>query len=977
MLIKEMFVKPIDRELRGVIKVGQNDAIGQELEEYVVTKELKKYFSTFFEAYAEGISHRTDEMAVWISGFFGSGKSHFLKILAYLLENREVNGKRAIDYFRDDKKITDQTILGNMELACRPSTDVILFNIDSLGNASGKEKEPILPIFRRAFDEKLGFCGRYPHVADLERMLTENGKYGEFKRFFEEKHGASWEESREDLFFIADSLVSALAETGMMREDEARSWYDNKALTDYSASPRDFAKLLRRYLAGKGDSHQIVFLVDEVGQYIGEDSGLMLNLQTLVEDIGVECGSRVWVIVTSQQNIDDITRVRGDDFSKIQGRFKTRLSLSSSNVGEVIQKRLLRKTKTAEDVLTALYENKQTILKNLINFRNDAELKIFEDAANFSALYPFIPYQVNLTQKALTAIRQFSSSGKHLSDGERSMLSLFQFSAAAIMNQSEGRFVPLYLFYNALENNLDHNYRMVIDHAEENSHLNPNGESDCFAVNLLKTLFLVKNVNDFDPSLENIVTLMVSGIDDDRGRLTARVREALEKLVKEALVLKHNGKYVFQTNQEQEATRRIRNTTVSPSEITEELHKVIFSEDKLYPVGKFRYSAQNSFPFQRSIDDNLLDKIGDIGLNILTPNYPKKFELMRTMGENILYVVLPQDDQRFLDELEYSLKIEKFLKQTANDPKADPKIRDAKTREKRERYENALPLLKTALMEAKIYSNGGEIVVGGNSVEDRLNDAMRVLVDRVFINLSYITDAKSENDVKALLRARRDRKMLGDYSELPNPVALDEMRRYIDGNTSDCVKLSLKDILLKFSKPPFGYTAGDIEWLVAQLFVLGEIELSLNGEVLIPSPGNAETNYTYLTKQSYRESLKVRRSEKSSVGQRTALQNIAKNLFDQMLPDSDDYTLKQNFQEKLTALKEELSASLRRIERHPRYPGKETMEAGLKAANDILECKTPKEFFAKLVELEQSLTDFAEDYDEVKHFFDKDSKQPA
>ena len=96
MLIKDMFVKPIDRDIRGVVKVGQDDEkiVKNELEEYVVTQEMQKHFRDFFASYARGINDYTDKMGVWISGFFGSGKSHFLKILSYLLDNREVGGKR-------------------------------------------------------------------------------------------------------------------------------------------------------------------------------------------------------------------------------------------------------------------------------------------------------------------------------------------------------------------------------------------------------------------------------------------------------------------------------------------------------------------------------------------------------------------------------------------------------------------------------------------------------------------------------------------------------------------------------------------------------------------------------------------------------------------------------------------------------------------------------------------------------------------
>lgn len=140
MEIKDMFAKPIDRDLQGVIKVGdiENENIRQELEEYVVTKELQKHFADFFAAYKKGINGTTPKMGVWISGFFGSGKSHLLKIFSYLLDNTKVGGKRAIDYFIDDHKIEDPMVLADMKLAAETPTDVVLFNIDSKSDSNGK-----------------------------------------------------------------------------------------------------------------------------------------------------------------------------------------------------------------------------------------------------------------------------------------------------------------------------------------------------------------------------------------------------------------------------------------------------------------------------------------------------------------------------------------------------------------------------------------------------------------------------------------------------------------------------------------------------------------------------------------------------------------------------------------------------------------------------------------------------------------------
>lgn len=412
MKIKDMFAKKIDREIQGVIIVGQGEDanVSQELEEYVVTRELQKHFADFYSAYKKGIVGTTPKMGVWISGFFGSGKSHFLKILSYLLENRQVGDRKAMDYFVEDKKIVDPMVLADMKLAADTPTDVILFNIDSKSETNGKQnKDAIVNVFLKVFNQMQGFCGSIPHVADLERRLSEEGRYDEFKAAFEEEYGDPWEESRQDFDFIQDSVVDALVSMDFMSEAAARNWCE-KAVEPYTISIEDFAKRVKNYIERKGNNHHVVFLVDEIGQYIGDDSKLMLNLQTVTEELGKECMGKAWVIVTSQQDIDSITKVKGNDFSKIQGRFDTRLSLSSANVDAVIKKRILEKTEPAAQTLRLLYEQKATIIKNLIVFNDTAEKKLYASAEDFAEVYPFVPYQFNLLSSVLTSIRTHGAS---------------------------------------------------------------------------------------------------------------------------------------------------------------------------------------------------------------------------------------------------------------------------------------------------------------------------------------------------------------------------------------------------------------------------------------------------------------------------------------------------------------------------------------------------------------------------------------
>ena len=270
-----------------------------------------------------------------------------------------------------------------------------------------------------------------------------------------------WEDSRQDFDFIQDTVVDVLSDMSFMSEQAARNWCE-KATEPYHISIEDFAKRVKAYIDRKGNNHHVVFLVDEIGQYIGDDSKLMLNLQTVTEDLGKACNGKAWVIVTSQQDIDSVTKVKGNDFSKIQGRFDTRLSLSSANVDAVIKKRILEKNDTAAQTLRLLYGQKATIIKNLIVFNDGVEKKLYADENDFSGVYPFVPYQFNLLASVLTSIRTHGASGKHLSEGERSMLAMFKESAMKYMDKSEGTIIPSMLFYDALEQFLDHSHRGVI-----------------------------------------------------------------------------------------------------------------------------------------------------------------------------------------------------------------------------------------------------------------------------------------------------------------------------------------------------------------------------------------------------------------------------------------------------------------------------------------------------------------------------------
>ena len=989
MLIKEMFEKEIDRDIQGVIIVGQSEAenVAQELDEYVVTKELQKHFADFFSAYKKGIAGTTPKMGVWISGFFGSGKSHFLKILSYLLANKSVGDKKAIDYFADDSltegkpKIVDQMVLADMKLAADTDTDVVLFNIDAKSDSNSKQnKDAIVNVFLKVFNEMQGFCGAMPFLADLERKLTEEGQYNEFKQKFEEVYGEAWEDSRQDFDFIQDDVVEVLTGMDFMSEAATRNWCE-KAAEPYQISIEDFAKRVKAYIDRKGNNHHVVFLVDEIGQYIGEDSKLMLNLQTVTEELGKECMGKAWVIVTSQQDIDSVTKVKGNDFSKIQGRFDTRLSLSSANVDEVIKKRILEKKETPAQTLRLLYGQKTTIIKNLITFNDGVEKKLYADENDFACVYPFVPYQFNLLASVLTSIRTHGASGKHLSEGERSMLAMFKESAMEYKECEAGTIIPFHAFYDALENFLDHSHRGVIIRAYENDMINPEHKEKVFAVDVLKVLFMIKYVDKVVvANIDNITSLMAKGIDDDRIALKGKVEDALKVLMRQNLVQKNGDIYVFLTDEEQEINREIESQSVEMAEIINKVSEMIYED--IFTDKKYKYPAFNgrySFNFNQIVDDRPYKPTQnfDVGVRILTPasDYGTDETTLRMVsgqGREVL-VVLP-DDRAFMDEIQRYLKIEKYLRlNTSSALSKYESIKEAKRLEMRERNANAKLFLTESLKDAVIYVNGDRAQINVKEVSARINEALGRLVKTVYHKLNYIDAAMGEDEIRKLLKTSNQITLNLEGGTEPNIHALDDVLQYVAGNSRMHVKTSMKSIKDRFMKAPYGFVEDDVQWLVAKLFKRGELSFFVNGASVTMMNKDVEEIINYITKKAFVEKLMMEERVRVQDKDKKVVRDVLKELFHTSSPSDDEDAVMKYFISFANKLITELRVMKKDYDR-AKYPGLKVIEEGIRIMSDIVQTQFPVEFFQTVSKKQDDLLDFAEDYEPIKAFFTGEQK---
>lgn len=967
MQLRTIYKSNINRDINGVIKVAQNDeySMEQELREYIITKELRRHFDTFFSNYEKSITSPTDKIGVWISGFFGSGKSHFLKMLSYLLSNKEVAGKSSVEYFAD--KFEDPMMYAQIERCVKVPTDTILFNIDAKSPIN-KDKTAILRVFAKVFYEHCGFYGDDLKIAKFEQFITKSGKMEQFKEEFALINGDEWENARDAFAFFEDDVVDALISTLGMSETAARNWFNGTETAEMSIE--QLVREIKEYIDSKGKDYRLLFMIDEVGQYIGSDSDLMINLQTIVEEIGKSCGGRVWVMVTSQEAIDSITKISGDDFSKIQGRFNTRLSLSSSSVDEVIKKRILAKNEDAENMLKLSYAQNSAVMKNLFTFNGAVlDLKGYASEYDFVETYPFVPYQFRLMQNVLAQIRKHGNSGKHLSGGERSMLSGFQEAAQEIQNKDENALVPFSLFYNTVHTFLESAIRRVIDRCQNAA---DNGDGiEQYDVSILKLLYLIRYIDDVKANVENIATLMVEDIRADKITMRLKVQESLDRLVGQNYVARNGDTYTFLTDDEQDIARDIRRTDVDSAMIVQAISQSIFGS--IYQSKKFRYENKYDFAFDQMVDETVVGQLtGAIRMRFVTVasdlyNASEQMLIMKSQHENSAIVVL-SDKYPYFDELESAMKIRKYAKMrnTSELPEAIRRIISNRQQEASALEKRVEKNLADAILDAKIYVAGELMQSRHSSVKDKLDSAMSILIESVYTKLSYVKKTyDSDADILTILNTSKQVSM--GVSISPNSEALEEIEQYLAIQSAKMLPTSMGDIQRRFSAIPYGWREVDIAALIATLIVDGKITIQYAGNI-VRTDDRRITDY--LRRRSEIDKAIVKRRVAISDSLMKKSREFLREYFNVMDIPTDEDTLIAYVLDSFNSTKDKLQALLDSEYATQKYPERNVVEDGIKLIDSVLsQRKDNTSLLTKMVNLQDELLDNAEDMQSVWAFF--------
>ena len=983
MRIQNLFQKDIFRPINGVVKADQLDesSVWQELEEFVVTKELDQHLRRFFSSYCEAMDKTGDpdvagRIGVWVSGFFGSGKSHFLKVLSYLLNNEththDGQTRQAVEFF--DPKIKDAMLLGDIKRAVASHTDVILFNIDNKAdNKAGRDA--ILAVFLKVLNELAGYSGDHPHIAHMERYLEGKGRLGIFHDAYRTMTSTHWTEERDAYAFNRDEVIKALAHTLHQSEQSCEKWIDG-AEDNFALTIENFCKWVQDYLDSRGEDHRIVFLVDEVGQFIGTDPHLMLNLQTITEELGTVCMGRAWVVVTSQEDIDavlgEMQGTRANDFSKIQGRFRTRLSLSSANVDEVIQERLLAKREEVRPDLEAEYARQGDILKNQLSFKDvGTTFPQFRDADDFVRDYPFAPYQFKLLQKIFESIRKAGATGLHLAQGERSLLDAFQHAGKSVANMEVGILVPLYRFYPSIESFLDTTVKRTIDQARDNASL------EDFDTRLLEVLFLIRYVDEVKGNVDNLATLCLDQIDADRLALRKNIEACLQRLERETLVNRSGDTYFFLTSEERDINREIKNVELSSAEEAKLLGELVF-DDVLKGQRKHRFSTNKmDFSFNRTCDAYPVGNRTEGGLivSILTPladdyeSYQDGKCVLDSGQDGGQVLIRVRDDESLGRELRTLLRTDKYIR-TKDDgtlPPTTKRIHRDLADENRIRRERLTSLLGEMLAAASYFVAGQRLEVAGSAPQATLSEAMEYLIQNTFTKMSYLKTLRDDplKEIQAVLRSNDiGQHNLGMDMPQGNPQATEDLRGYIELCTKTSRQVVLFDMLTaRYANRPYGWPEFEVIILLARLYMAGEVQF-VSGGAAIPKGKLYEA---LTSRHKWRNITVVQRATSKPEDVKKA-RELGRDVFSEMGPEGED-ALFEFLKGRLEGWREKLSR-YRDMADTGSYPGAEDIADSLSLLSTLVAPEDSNRFLAQVNERGSDLRDVADRFHDLDHFYE-------
>ncbi len=870
--IGDLISRSLDRKIEEIIQVDQADeqSVHAEISEYVGTDSIRDQYHHLLKAIAEAPADPDESVGVWVSGFFGSGKSSFAKNLGYALQNRAVLGTNFAELFKSqlgDSRISDLLDLIN----ARTPTDVILFEVAKEADTR-KVTQRIAELMYTVLLRELDYAEDFD-IAELEITLESEGRLDKFLKLAE-KEGKAWRQTRTGSHKInrASAILHQLEPSTYPAADSwAKSFRSQEAtITVRKVVERTF-ELWGRRRPGKA----LVFIIDEVGQHVARSGDKIEDLRATIEEFG-KVGKNLlkarkitapcWIVVTSQEKLDEVVAAidsKRVELAKLQDRFKHRVDLAPSDIREVATKRVLAKKSDAEELLQTLFRKNEGQLNAALRLERTTRRTDINET-DFIQFYPYPPHYIDLCIGIMSGIRLQPGAPRHYGGSNRTIIKqayeMLVSDRTAFARKPIGALVTLDKVFELVEGNLSNERRLDIHQISEQFKNDPDDHG--WALRVAKAICLLEFIRDLPRTEANLAAVLV----DEVGKATpvTEVLAAVKRLDAAKFIRNTEEGWKLQTAQEKTWTNE-RSGYLDPkprerNELTRAALQQIFDEPEFKT-----YRFQNrSFRIGISVDGTNIGDDGELPLTLCVSDdsdeLTKRIDDIRTESqqkshENDLYWLFCLTPE--IDELVAQLHASKRMVDKYNQLSAQQKISpDEATclqdeKNTRNRHENRLRDKLTEAMERGTGMFRGvqkDASALGKGLSEILKKLFGQAVPDLYPKLEMGSRPLKGDEAEQILKVV-DLKVLPkvfyegdqglslvvrDGAKLVININADVCREVLDflksehsyGNKDSRMGKALEK---RFGGTPYGWERDMLRLILATLFRAGEIEVTHQG----------------------------------------------------------------------------------------------------------------------------------------------------
>ena len=868
MKLKDLYSKPINRAVNPAVSATKFDPETQriEIQEYVFTDEIINGLFRILDAIKNNRPY--DHVGIWIDGYYGSGKSHFLKYLDYCITpstredalSRLLFAVKSIDPLDDKHNLSSdyEQLVSIANWLKRATIDTCIFNLETSYDNSTDKKKAFLHIFWNEFNGKRGFNKFNITLAqNLEKPLSEKGLFEAFKERIAEM-GGDWDTQASDIIDneldwvlgIANELAPTLS-TDSIRERIIKR--------DTNTSIDRFGLELASYLKDKGEDYRLIFLADEVSQFINKERDRYLNLQEIITKLSEACDNKVWVACTAQQDLSEIMddchiAEEKDKEGKIKGRFEVKVSLKGTQPEVITQKRILDKKEETKDTLAALYHKYKAGFD--LQFKLPNSYDSYRSQDDFVNYYPFVPYQFKLIMQVFNSFLNLGYVAKEVKGNERSIIKVIHSTAKANAEAEVGKFVSFdELYNNMFEEGLQARGQKAVDNALNMARRYQPDKPECtrLAIRVTNVLFMICNISQtdqllFPATVDNVTSLLVNSMETPRLTIKNEVEKVVEYLCDNNIIRREQGKqgapdtFTFYSEEEMKVAQLIQSQVVDNNTQAEQLY-AIFSKYLTALRNKEQFKTR-SFSVGLTIKQRtFLSNNPDVMVEfVMDTDYDtaEQLALQNSNANRMIYYAGPQyrDNKRLYNAFYWYCQANRYMTTPAtNEDNANTRKEFAKRAG--ELYEGLIRKEFEKILDTCPIISGLSVIDETELGQRRGNDRYRAAIDKhltgIYSKASLVDSPgiprTTEQLKKAILRDINPGEYEGMNATLTD--AEHEVEIYLNKQFNE---VNVADVLAKFSKAPYGWDN------ICTLYIINELVRRHNRDYSYANNPNVETS---------------------------------------------------------------------------------------------------------------------------------------